>query len=85
MKSSDEESVSSRDLINDVEQADNWIQAVGKKEFTALAYNKGKGIDYFYLVDTELRKKVKQAVIDYYFEKRSKAVDELDRIGKEQL
>ena len=72
-----------RDLINDVEQADRWIQAVGKKEFTALAYNKGKGIDYTYMEDHELRKKVKQAVIDYYSEKRSKAVYELDRIGKE--
>lgn len=40
-----EEARKIRDLINDVEQADNWIQAVGKKEFTALAYNKGKGID----------------------------------------
>lgn len=74
-----------RDLINDVEQADNWIQAVGKKEFTALAYKHGKGIDYFYLTDTELRKKIKQTVVDYYSEKRSKAVDELDRIEKEQL
>lgn len=73
-----------RDLINDVEQADRWIQAVSKKEFTALAYNKGKGIDYTYMEDHELRKKVKQTIIDYYFEKRSKAVDELDRIGKEQ-
>ena len=79
-----EEARKIRDLINDVEQADNWIQAVGKKEFTALAYKHGKGIDYFYLVDTELRKKIKQTVVDHYSEKRSKAVDELDRIGKEQ-
>ena len=79
-----EEARKIRDLINDVEQADNWIQVVGKKEFTSLAYKLGKGFDYFYLTDTELRKKIKQTVVDYYSEKRSKAVDELNRIGKEQ-
>lgn len=43
----------------------------------------GKKIGHVCITDDEVRNDFKQAVVNYYQERRSKAVDELNRIGKE--
>lgn len=78
-----EEARKIRKLVNDIETADNWIKTFEKKEIVGIDYQDGKKIGHVCITDDEVRKDFKQAVVNYYKERRSKAVDELDRIGKE--
>ena len=72
-----------RKLVNDIEIADNWIKTFEEKEIINVDYQNGKAVAHLCITDPQVRKELTQALIDVYTERRSKAVDELDRIGKE--
>lgn len=77
-----EEARKIRKLVDDIEIADNWIKTFEKKTIVGIDYQDGKKIGHVCITDDEVRNDFKQAAVNYYQERRSKAVDELDRIGR---